>query len=166
MLKKLINQIIDFFYFDFLKFIPLTTFRYIVCGCTTLAVGFLAYIISFYALLQGENITTSWYTFSPHVASQLFSFAVSFPTGFFLNRLIVFTESELRGRVQLFRYTISVMTSLLMSLFFIKLFVDVCRLNETIAKILTDIAVTLYSYFIQHYFTFKVKNFKSGPNES
>lgn len=165
MLKKPINQIIDFFYFDFLKFISITTFRYIVCGCTTLAVGFVAYLISFYFLLKGENIQVPYYTLSPHVASQLFSFAVSFPTGFFLNRLIVFTESELRGRVQLFRYTISVMSSLLMSIFFIKLFVDICKLNETVAKILTDIAVTLYSYFVQHYFTFKVKNFKGGQNE-
>ncbi|MBL7773992.1 MAG: GtrA family protein [Chitinophagaceae bacterium] len=160
-MKKLINNVIDFFYFDFLKkFIPLTTFKYIVCGCTTLAVGFITYMISFYLILRGNNVVTPWFTFSPHVSSQFFSFCVSFPTGFFLNRLIVFTESELRGRVQLFRYSLSVLSSLAFSIFLIKLFVDIMKLNETIAKICTDITVTIYSYFVQQYFSFKVKNFR------
>lgn len=159
-MKKQINHIIEFFYFDFISFIPLTTFKYIVCGLTTLSVGFVTYLISFYLILEGQNIATPYYTFSPHVASQFFSFCVSFPTGFFLNRLIVFTESELRGRVQLFRYTLSVLSSLLFSIFLIKLFIDVMDFNETIGKICTDITVTIYSYFVQQYFSFKVKSFR------
>lgn len=163
-MKKIINQVIEFFYFDFFKFIPLTTFKYIVCGCTTLSVGFITYMVSFYLILKGENVVTPWYTFSPHVASQLLSFCAGFPTGFFLNRLIVFTESELRGRIQLFRYSLSVIASLLFSLFLIKLFVDLCHLNETVGKIFTDVVVTVFSYFVQHYFTFKVKNFTKSSS--
>jgi hypothetical protein len=40
---------------------------------------------------------------SPHIAAFLLAFIVSFPTGFLLMRFIVFQESALRGRVQLFR---------------------------------------------------------------
>ena len=32
------------------------------------------------------------------------AFCISFPSGFFLMRYLVFPESDLRGRVQLFRY--------------------------------------------------------------
>ncbi|WP_315822477.1 hypothetical protein [Paraflavitalea speifideaquila] len=43
-------------------------------------------------------------TISAKIAAFLIAFAISFPTGYFLNRNIVFPGSTLQGRVQLFRY--------------------------------------------------------------
>lgn len=156
-LRKSINQFIEFFYFDFFKFIPLQTFKYIACGGTTVLVDYFVYHISYYFLFAGSQIEVANHTFSPHVASSVLSFLVSFPVGFTLNKYIAFSHSELRGRVQLFRYALTVMSCFIFSIFFIKLFVEIFHFNPLFSKILTIIIVAVYSYFTQQYFSFKVK---------
>lgn len=156
-MRKSINQFIEFFYFDFLKFIPLQTFKYIACGGTTVLVDYSVYHISYYFIFFENSITLSKYTLSPHVASSILSFMVSFPLGFMLNKFIAFSHSELRGRVQLFRYALTVLSCFVFSIFFIKLFIDFFYLNPKLSKILTILIVAVYSYFTQQYFSFKVK---------
>ena len=85
------------------------------------------------------------------------AFFVSFPTGFLLNKYIVFSESNLRGRVQLIRYFMLVGVCLLFNYVFMKFFVEICHFYPTIAKILTTILVVCFSYVTQKKFTFKVK---------
>jgi putative flippase GtrA len=156
-LKKSIHQFIEFFYFDFFKFIPLQTFKYIACGGTTVMVDYFVYYTSYYFLFFEESISFSHHTLSPHVASSILSFMVSFPVGFLLNKFIAFSHSELRGRVQLFRYALTVMSCFIFSIFFIKLFVEFFHFNPKISKVLTILIVAVYSYFTQQYFSFKVK---------
>lgn len=157
MLKKSINQFIEFFYFDFFKFIPLQTFKYIACGGTTVAVDYLVYFVSYYFIFEEKNFFLLGNFLSPHVASSVLSFLVSFPLGFMLNKYIAFSNSVLRGRVQLFRYGLTVLSCFIFSIFFIKLFVDFFHLNPSFSKILTIIIVAVYSYYTQQYFSFKVK---------
>lgn len=156
-MRSAIHKIIEFFYFDFLHFIPLQTFKYIACGSTTVLVDYIVYYISYYFLLNENTIQISQYTLSPHVASSILSFLASFPTGFLLNKYIAFNQSPLRGRVQLFRYAITVFSCFIFSIFFIKLFIDFFGFNPKISKVLTIIIVAVYSYFAQQYFSFKVK---------
>lgn len=92
---------------------------------------------------------------SPHIAAFLLAFCVSFPLGFMLMRFIVFQESSLRGRVQLFRYFLSVCVSLLLNYGFLKLLVDQLHFYPTIAKIITTFFVVAFSYFAQRHFSFK-----------
>ncbi len=158
MLKKAINQFIEFFYFDFLKFIPLQTFKYLACGSTTVLVDYLVYYFSYYFLLKGNLLIIFGKTISPHVASSILSFIISFPLGFALNKYIAFSDSALRGRVQLFRYGLIVLSCFIFSLFFIKLFVDFFHLNPYLSKVLTIITVAIYSYYSQLYFSFKVRS--------
>jgi putative flippase GtrA len=77
--------------------------------------------------------------------------------GFFLMRNIVFTESTLHGRVQLFRYFVLVVICLLLNYIFIKLFVEQFHIYPTFAKILTTIIVVAFSYLTQKNFTFKAE---------
>jgi putative flippase GtrA len=49
---------------------------------------------------------------------------VSFPLGFILNKFIVFTNSALRGRVQLFRYGLTVISCVGLNYLFLKVFVE------------------------------------------
>lgn len=156
-MRKSINQFIEFFYFDFFRFIPLQTFKYIACGGTTVVVDYLAYYISYYFIFAEQDFTFNGYTLSPHVASSICSFMISFPMGFILNKYIAFSHSELRGRVQLFRYAITVFSCFIFSIFFIKLFVEFFQFNPRISKVLTICIVAVYSYFTQQYFSFKVK---------
>lgn len=85
------------------------------------------------------------------------SFIITFPTGYLLNRFIVFTGSTLKGRVQLFRYLLLVAVCFALNYVFIKLFVEQCHIYPTIAKILTTVIVVSFSYLTQKQFTFKVE---------
>ena len=157
MAKKWIIAFIDFFYPPFSKLMPLQTFRYAACGGTNTLLDIFMYFIAYNYILHKQDLNLGFLTISPYIASFLISFAVSFPTGFFLNRNIVFTGSTLHGRVQLFRYFILVVICLLLNYVFIKLFVEQFHIYPTVAKILTTVIVISFSYLTQKNFTFKAE---------
>jgi putative flippase GtrA len=78
-----------------------------------------------------------------------------------LMRNIVFHDSYLRGRVQLFRYLMLVMVCILLNYVFLKLFVEQFGFYPTISKILTTCIIVVFSYFTQRHFTFKTVAVKS-----
>ncbi len=137
---------------------PLQTFKYAACGGTTVLVEIIVYYISYYFIFEGQHVQFGALTLEPHTASFLVGFAFSFPVGFTLNKFIVFTSSKLRGRVQLFRYGLTVLGSVALNYFFLKLFVEMLELEPTISKILATILVVIYSYFTQQYFSFSSKD--------
>lgn len=94
---------------------------------------------------------------SPYIAAFLTSFTITFPLGFFMSRAIVFPGSTLRGRVQLFRYSLLVISCIALNYIFIKLFVEQCHLYPTVSKILTTLIVVAFSFITQKNFTFKAE---------
>lgn len=156
MLKDYIIAAIDFFYPPFRKYMPVQTFRYAVCGGSNTLLDIFIYYISYNFILQKQILYTPITAIEPHNAAIFFGLAVSVPTGFYLNRNIVFAGSSLRGRIQLFRYLLLVFICLLLNYFFIKLFVEQFQIWATVAKILTTIIVISFSFVTQKYFTFKV----------
>jgi len=155
MLKKGIIRLIDFFYPRFSKLMPLQTFRYAVCGGANTALDIFLYFIAYNFILDKNIVYTPAGPVSPHIAAFLLAFAVSFPTGYFLNKHIVFPGSGLRGRVQLFRYFLLVVACVALNYVFIKLFVEQFGIYPTIAKALTTIIVVSFSYLTQKNFTFR-----------
>lgn len=157
LLKVRIIAFIDFFYPLFSRFMPLQTFRYAACGGSNTLLDIFMYWVSFHFILRERIVHLGFLTISPYIASFILSFCVSFPTGFFLMRNIVFPESTLHGRVQLFRYFMLVMICLGLNYIFIKLFVEQCHLYPTVAKVLTTVIVVAFSYLTQKHFTFKTE---------
>jgi len=80
---------------------------------------------------------------------------VTFPIGFYLSRYVVFQESSVAKKVQLFRYFMVVLGSLILNYIFLKLFVEVFGWYPTPSKLATTVFVVAFSYFMQKYFTFK-----------
>lgn len=154
-LKKNIISFIDFFYPLFSRIMPLQTFRYAACGGANTIADIVMYSIGYNFILHKHDVDLGFLVIKPHIASILIAFCVSFPMGFFLMRNVVFTESTLHGRVQLFRYFLLVVICLLLNYIFIKLFVEQFHIYPTIAKILTTIIVVTFSYLTQKNFTFK-----------
>ncbi len=157
MAKKLIISFIDFFYPPFARVMPLQTFRYAACGGFNTFLDIFIYFISYNFILHQQNLHLGFVTFTPYIAAFIMSFSVSFPTGFLLARYIVFTESTLQGRVQLFRYFVLVVICILLNYVFIKLFVEQFHIYSTVAKVLTTIIVVSFSYLTQKNFTFKAE---------
>jgi putative flippase GtrA len=156
MFKERIIAAIDFFYPPFRRFMPLQTFRYAVCGGGNTILDIFIYFISYNFILQKQIVYTPLGAISPYIAAFLVAFAISFPTGFYLNRNVVFPGSTLRGRIQLLRYFLLVLVCIVLNYIFIKLFVEQFHIFPTVAKMLTTIIVISFSFVTQKYFTFKV----------
>lgn len=155
--RHIVLSVIDFFHKPFARLINKQTFRYLACGGSNACLNILIYFVSYNFLLQKQDIFIGKLHITSHVAAFIISFVITFPIGFVLSRYIVFPESTLRGRVQLVRYMILVVFCILLNYLFIKLFVEVFHLFPSIANILTNALVAVFSYISQRAFTFKVK---------
>jgi putative flippase GtrA len=160
--KKEIISAIDFFYPPFRKFISIQTFRYAACGGFNTLLDIFIFFVAYNYILQKQVLHLGFIAFKPYIAAFIISFLVSFPTGFMLNRYIVFPGSILHGRIQLFRYFLLVLICILLNYILIRLFVEHFHLYPTIAKVLTTAIVVSFSYFTQKNFTFKAEG--STPN--
>lgn len=153
----MITSIIDFFYPPFRKLMPVQTFRYAACGGSNTLLDIFIYFVSYNFVLEKQVVYTPIGAISPHIAAFLISFVISFPTGFLLNRYIVFPGSMLRGRIQLFRYLLLVLTCIVINYICIKLFVEKFEIYPTVSKILTTLILICFSYLTQKHFTFKTE---------
>ena len=81
--------------------------------------------------------------------------AKSFVLGFMLMRGLVFTESILRGRIQLVRYFSVAMLNILLNYVLLRLLVEYFRFYPTPSKVITTGVVIIVSYLLQRFFTFK-----------
>jgi putative flippase GtrA len=158
MVRRFILKGIDFFYLPvFRRWIPLQTFRYLFCGSFSNTVDICMFFISFHFILHEKMVHLGFITISPYIAAFMMAFCISFPTGFSLSKFVVFSESNLRGRIQLFRYLLLVGACILLNYVFLKLFVEQFHIYPTIAKILTTVIVACFSFMTQKHFTFRVK---------
>lgn len=150
-------RLINWAYQPFKKYIPIETFRYAVCGGANTTFDIFLFFINYNYILHKKFINLKLFVVSPHIAAFWMAFCITFPTGFFLSKYITFSHSELKGRIQLFRYGLTVLMCILLNYIFLKLFVEYFGWYPTLAKIVTTCIVVVYSYFSQKYFTFKTK---------
>jgi putative flippase GtrA len=150
-----IISIIDWFYAPFNKYLSEETFRYAVTGGANTVLDIFLYFIFYNFIISKQVVDLGFIAISPHIAAFLMVFPITFSTGFILAKYITFTQSEIRGRIQLVRYAVSVAGSILLNYILLKLFVEVAGLYATLSKILTTCVVVVYSFIIQKYFTFQ-----------
>lgn len=153
--RDLIIRVIDIFYIPFKKLIPIQTFRYAATGGFNTVLDISLYFICYNFILDKKVVDMGIVSISPHISAFLIVFPITFFTGFLLAKYITFSASEIRGRVQLMRYMLSVSGSIFLNYFFIKVLVEFVGLWPTLAKIITTVIVVIYSYFVQKFYTFK-----------
>lgn len=150
-----ITAMIDFFYPPFAKYMTLQFFRYGVSGAANLVFNWVLYFIVFNFILQKQMLHLGFVTFKSHNAAFIITFGVTFFSGFLLQKYVTFTESDLRGRVQLIRYLFVVGINLVINYMALKLLVDVLNFFPTPSNMAISIFTTFFSYFSQKKFTFK-----------
>ena len=156
-MKDFILASIDFFYPPFRKIMNIQTFRYAACGGSNAVLGFLVFVSCHKYIFNEEQFSIGFYAFKSYNAALFVSFCVSFLVGFILNKYVVFTTSNLKGRIQLFRYFLSLLLNLSINYFVLKILVEYFHLDAIIGQVITTIIVIAISYVSQSYFTFKVK---------
>ncbi|RYD53555.1 MAG: GtrA family protein [Sphingobacteriales bacterium] len=155
--RRTILTVIDFVHRPFARWIDPQTFRYLASGGSNALMNLVVYFIAYNFVLHQQPVTVLGYTIAPHVGAFVIAFCISFPYGFLMSRYVVFTESNLRGRVQLFRYSLLVLVCIWLNYILIKLFVESMQFFPSIANAVTQAIVALFSYTTQRFFTFRSK---------
>ncbi len=150
---------------------PLQTFRYAACGGGNTLLDIFLFTISYNYIFHQKPVGLPFSilginALDPVTASLILAFCVSFPTGFALMRYLVYPESNLKGRVQLFRYLVQVLLCIALNYYICKVFlVDVLHIWPTLAKIITTFIVVTFSFLAQRHFTFRVRGQETAPQD-
>lgn len=155
--KDRIIAFIDFFYPPFRSLMPEQTFRYAVCGGTNTVLGLALFKILLVFVFRHQNVDLGFFTLKPHNAALFISFILNFAVGFLLMKYVVFLDSYLRGRVQLFRYGVSFLLNLTLNYFILKIFVEVFGWWPFLSQCITTCIIIAVSYISQKHFSFKNK---------
>lgn len=150
-----IMAVIDFFYPPFTKYMSLQFFRYGVSGASNLVFNWVLYFVIFNFILQKQMLHLGFVTLSSHIAAFTLTFGVTFFSGFLLQKYVTFSESDLRGRIQLMRYLVVVAINLVINYLGLKLLVDVLNFYPSLSNMGLSIFTTFFSYFSQKKFTFR-----------
>jgi putative flippase GtrA len=162
-MKRFILSVIDWFYPPFRRIMPLQTFRYAACGGSNTLLDLVIFYISFTYILPKDFVHLPFLTLKSYNMALFMAFCVSFPTGFILMRTLVYPDSNLRRRVQVFRYFVQVITCMVLNYLLINAFVLYAHLYPTIARIPTAALVVTFSYLSQKHFSFRVKQDMNTP---
>lgn len=150
-----IRTAIDFFYPLCRKYMSLQFFRYGVTGAANLVFDWVLYFLIYTFILQHRMLHLGFVTISSHIATLGIKFPITLLSGFLLQKYVTFTVSDLRGRVQLFRYLVVVMVNLLINYAGLKLLVDELGVFPSISNVMVSIFTVFISYFAQKKYTFK-----------
>ena len=136
----------------------LQTYRYAASGGINTAIGFIVFYISFKFIFREVPVDIGFMAFEAHSASLLVSFCFSFPLGFFLMKYVVFSDSNMKGKVQLLRYFFLYVFNLGLNYLLLKVFVESLKIYPVFAQMLTTAIIILFSYIAQRNFTFRIRN--------
>ncbi len=157
MAKRAIIRFIDFFYPPFSRFMPEQTFRYAACGGANTVLGLALFKILLVYVFEFRNVELGFYTLKPHNAALFISFIVNFIVGFILMKYVVFVDSNLKGRIQLFRYGLSFLFNLALNYFILKVFVEVFGWWPFLSQCITTGIIITISFLSQKYFSFRTR---------
>lgn len=153
--RDFILPIIDFFYPPFKKLMNLQTFRYAASGGGNTLLGLIIYTISFKYIFAEQTFQLGFYALKGHVAALMASFVITFPVGFFMSKYVVFNDSNMKGRIQLFRYFMVCMFNLVLNYILLKILVEQFHVYAVMAQVLTISIVIIFSYIAQRNYSFK-----------
>ncbi|HJV76845.1 MAG TPA: GtrA family protein [Paludibacter sp.] len=155
--------IIDFFYPPFRKYTTLQFFRYGFTGAANVGFSLVLYFLVYNFVLRQQVLPLGFFTFSSHIGTLVITFPVSTFFGFLLQKYVTFTESDLRGHVQLYRYFIVAFANLGVNAFFLKILVDGFHFWTTPSQVVATFFCILISYFSQKKYTFKAPKKHKNP---
>ena len=150
-----LRVIIDFFYPPFRKHMSIQFFRYGAVGSSNLLFDWVLYFVVYNFILQQQMLHLGFVTLSSHIASLAIKYPIILFTGFMLQKYVTFTSSEIRGRIQLFRYLVVFGINVVINYLGLKLLVDYFGFYPTPSNMLVSLFTVIISYFFQKHYTFR-----------
>lgn len=150
-----ISTLIDFFYPPFRRYMSLQFFRYGATGALNLVFDWVLYFLIYNYVLQHRMLELGFVTLSSHIAALGIKFPIVLASGFIMQKYVTFSGSELKGRIQLFRYLVVVLINLIVNYIGLKFFVEYLHIYPTPSIMLISVITILVSFFSQKHYTFK-----------
>ena len=158
-MQQLLIRLVDWLYIaPFKRLISRDIFAYGLCGGANMALDTLWYFVIYHYIVAERFIDLGVVVVSPHIASLIVVFPITFFTGFWLNRNVAFRATEYKTRGQLIRYALSVLGSIALNYLCMKLFVEHLYIWPTPSKMLTTAVSVVYSFLAAKYFTFRPRS--------
>lgn len=155
-LSKTLISLIDTLYISPVRrIVSRDIFGYFLCGGSNMVLDALWYFITYHYVVAERYVDLGFVVVSPHIASLIVVFPITFFTGFWLNRHVAFRVTHLSSRPQVIRYALSVLGSILINYVCMKLFVEALGIWPTPSKILTTLICAVYSLIAAKYYTFR-----------
>jgi putative flippase GtrA len=151
---KHINRFLDLFYPIFSNFLNKQTYLYIACGGTNTLLGLILFYYFENFIFHQKSIDIG-FEIHAHIAAFILSFLITFPIGFFLSKFVVWDNSELAGKKQLFRHLVFVVISVFLNYGLLKLFVEIFDWWPFPSQFLTTAIIVVFSYLTQKFISFK-----------
>ena len=156
-----ITKAIDLFYVKPLhRIFPQEVFRYLACGGATVLLDWVWYYIIYHYIVCERFIDLGFVVVSPHIASLIVVFPITFLTGFWLNRYVAFRSVEVRTLTQMLRYALTIVGSIALNYICMKCLVEYFGVWPTPSKMITTAICAVYSYLVGRYYTFAPKGRK------
>jgi putative flippase GtrA len=149
-----IRTFLDFFYPIVNRLVDKQTYYYIACGGTNTLLGLVIFYVCENFVFHQKSINIG-FEIHAHIAAFIISFSTTFPIGFYLSKYIVWDDSELAGKKQLFRHLIFVLLSVFMNYGLLKLFVEAFNWWPFPSQFLTTCIIVVFSYITQKFISFK-----------
>ena len=158
-MQQLLIRLVDWLYITpFKRLVSRDIFAYGLCGGANMALDTLWYFVIYLYIVAERFLDLGVVVVSPHIASLIVVFPITFFTGFWLNRNVAFRATEYKTRGQLIRYALSVLGSIALNYLCMKLFVEHLYIWPTPSKMLTTAVSVVYSFLAAKYFTFRPRS--------
>ncbi len=106
-------------------------------------------------VIDKENLEIVRIIISPHIATLIVVFPITFLFGFWLNRYVAFRATENKIRGQMVRYIGSLIGSIILSYLILKILVEHFEIWPTPANVICSIITSTYSYLMARFVTFR-----------
>ncbi len=156
-MSNLIRRFLDLFYPLVSKLFDKTTYYYAACGVGNLVLSWVLFFLFYQFVFEKKLLYIKQidFVFTPYTLSAFMCFIISFSIGFMLMKYVVFTQSELKGRIQLFRYGLSAVVTSGANWVLLKSFIEIFEFYPSVANVISTCLIVVISYLIQRNFTFK-----------
>lgn len=153
--RQFIFSFLDIFYPIFKPFFNKQMYHYLACGGGNTLFGLFLYFFNYHYVCNKQPFDILIITLKPHIASMFLTSLVTFPIGFFFTKYIVWSDSTLPGKKQLFRHFNFFLFATFLNYGLLKFFVEYLNWWAMPSQLITTIIIVIFSYLTQKHISFK-----------